>query len=214
MMRTRIVNTLLLCLLPSISLAQLCNSSSILESTPAANFVTAIPAVDPTGKYAAITTPLPSNGEEVLDLTTGLVWQRCSKGQTWIADQHRCAGIPLKYTWKDALALSSTTSKWRVPNIKELTSLIDFRCQAPPLNPEIFPDTPASVITLIGGTSYYGTGYWSSTPNLSPGTDSSMPKIGAWIMDLNTGSPMLFSVEANNTSIVYAKHFVRLVRSN
>jgi len=187
--------------------AQICNSANIQESTPSANFVTSIPL----GRFPTLS-PLLPDGSEILDLTTGLVWQRCSVGQNWNQTLSRCEGLPTKFSWSDALMLNSSGS-WRIPNIKQLTSIIDFRCQAPPLNPEIFPDTPASMFyTLFGSSTVYGTGYWSSTPNLSPDNTGNTVKIGAWVMDLDLGTPKLVSVENNNPSISQQRHFVRLVR--
>jgi hypothetical protein len=42
-----------------------------------------------------------SNGSEVKDIKTGLIWQRCSVGQMWANNQ--CYGTPQSYTWSEAL---------------------------------------------------------------------------------------------------------------
>lgn len=76
-----------------------------------------------------------SNGT-VLDTQTGLVWQQVLSGST--------------YTWNDAqsycAALSSNGAGWRVPSIKELTTLVNFSASKLPLiDTRAFPNTPGKV---------------------------------------------------------------------
>ena len=42
-----------------------------------------------------------SNGSEILDKQTKLIWQRCSIGQIW--DGQSCIGTPTQLTWDKAL---------------------------------------------------------------------------------------------------------------
>ncbi len=63
----------------------------------------------------------------VKDTNTGLMWMRCSIGQTW--EGATCTGKPSKFTWKDALKIPHNFeyagySDWRVPTIKELNTLV------------------------------------------------------------------------------------------
>ena len=78
-----------------------------------------IPDSAPDNRYKII-----SEGSEVIDLKTGLKWQRCSVGQTW--DGASCIGDLSQLTWKEALTTanqkSSTTKKFRVPNIRVIVS--------------------------------------------------------------------------------------------
>lgn len=76
----------------------------------------------------------------VTDLTTELVWSRCAFGQSW--DSGKCVGEPTQLNWLDAhLAARDFVlggrGDWRVPNIKELNSIVDIAC-SPALNTNIF----------------------------------------------------------------------------
>ncbi len=78
-----------------------------------------------------------SNGSEVKDKDTGLIWQRCSLGQTY--SNNKCVGEAKKYTWQKALyavkTLSDNSGKnYRLPNIKELSSIVEQRCDHPAIN--------------------------------------------------------------------------------
>ena len=89
-------------------------------------------------------------GNEVKDLQTGLIWQRCSVGQSWGGSG--CSGSATTYIWSDALSLA--TGDWRLPNLKELTSIVETACYNPAINLTVFPSTPSSW-------------YWSSSPYAS-----------------------------------------------
>ncbi len=85
---------------------------------------------------------------------TGLMWMRCSLGQSW--DGSFCTGISLSYSWINALAAAQSHSfaghsDWRLPNKNELASLIERRCSDPAINSVVFPNTPS-------------TWSWSSSP--------------------------------------------------
>jgi len=102
---------------------------------------------------------LVDNGDAtVTDLATGLMWQQCSLGQNREAV---CDGEVTSLTWQQALQAAADLnaqgglaghSDWRLPNVKELRSLVDEACFEPAINPDHFPNT-ASVQ------------YWTSTPN-------------------------------------------------
>ncbi len=89
---------------------------------------------------------------------TGLMWMRCSMGQAW--DGTTCTGDILRSNWETALKAAEELNRsggfagytdWRLPNIKELTSIVERACVSPAANLEIFPKTE----------NIY---YWSSTP--------------------------------------------------
>jgi hypothetical protein len=68
------------------------------------------------------------DGQEVTDRLTGLAWRRCVEGRAF--DGVRCAGQRLKATWTEALAHARRQARetgvaWRMPNVKELASLLD-----------------------------------------------------------------------------------------
>lgn len=82
-------------------------------------------------------------GDEALDRSTGLVWQRCALGQRWRAD--RCAGQFESMGWHTALgrAQAFAAEGWRLPNIKELASLAVEDGDNLFIDPLAFPNNPA-----------------------------------------------------------------------
>ena len=90
----------------------------------------------------------------VTDIRTGLIWMRCSLGQTW--DGATCTGTALQYTWQQALQVAAGytfagSSTWRVPDRNQLQSIVENSCIEPAINLEIFPQTPDESI------------YWTSS---------------------------------------------------
>lgn len=128
------------------------------------------------------------DGNLVFDRKTGLTWRRCLLGMQW--DGVACAG-PLKtYTWQQALAASQASTEhgfqdWRLPNVKELKSLVERACSSPAINTRLFYGDPAGWI-------------WTATP------DANSPE-NAWFVDFNYGYDV-----TNFKSFSYG---VRLVRS-
>ena len=131
-----------------------------------------------------------SNGSEVKDLKTGLIWQRCSLGQTW--DGTTCTGTASQYTWQQVQAAKDAGNGLTLPNIKELSSLANRACYNPAINDTFFPNTP------FDSSTYYGA-YWSSSPVAYYGGY-------AWYVYFNDGDD---SVGYKNDSL-----FVRLVRAS
>lgn len=96
-----------------------------------------------------------NNGTEVKDLKTGLIWQRCSVGQTW--DGTTCQGEANLYTWQQALTVSKQLNNgFVIPNIKALSSLLNRACYNPAINEKIFPNT-------------LNNSYWTSSPSVELG---------------------------------------------
>ena len=94
------------------------------------------------------------------DNDTGLVWMRCSLGQSWDGDT--CIEEAADLNWKLALESAEVHSfagnaDWRLPNLKELKSITESACYFPAINETIFP-------SLSDG--YSNTFYWSSTPEI------------------------------------------------
>ncbi len=91
----------------------------------------------------------------VTDTRSGLMWAKCAVGKTGTT----CAsGAAARYTWKGALDFAEVSSHagypdWRLPDVKELASIVEQRCVNPAINqdPAVFPNTPASF-------------FWSSSP--------------------------------------------------
>ena len=107
-----------LTLLSGVAQAQSCNSA-IEDSTPDVRFVI--------------------SGDEVRDVVSNLTWKRCAQGQIWNSVSASCSGAVLSLTWSQAL--SQASGEWRLPNIKELLSIVEVSCSSPAINETIFPDT-------------------------------------------------------------------------
>ncbi len=98
-----------------------------------------------------------NSNTEVKDTQTGLIWQRCSLGQTWSGTN--CTGTAGTYNWTNALQTAKNIGNgWRVPNINELGSLIELACASPSINETYFPNTKSfsylSSSTLAASTDY------------------------------------------------------------
>jgi hypothetical protein len=84
-----------------------------------------------------------SDGHEVSDSTTRLVWRRCGEGMHW--DGQTCAGKLLKFKYAGAKqaadAAAKTTSRaWRIPTREELVSLYDAKVKrTPKVDGRFFP---------------------------------------------------------------------------
>lgn len=105
---------------------QVCKTESIRPSAPAIDFID-------------------NKDGTVIHKRSGLVWMRCSLGQTW--DGAGCQGEPKRYLWRQALQEAEAASyaghkDWRLPNIKELESIAELQCYKPAINLEVFPGTP------------------------------------------------------------------------
>ncbi|MEZ5702237.1 MAG: DUF1566 domain-containing protein [Burkholderiaceae bacterium] len=108
-----------------------------------------------TGQRHIITSlayPGDAAGNAVIDRRTGLAWRRCHEGQTW--NGAACTGSASIYTHVQALSHAQAVANWRLPNVKELASVIDHGQLFPALDPVSFPG--ALSITV-----------WSSTPYIS-----------------------------------------------
>ena len=142
---------------------------------------TGVPSTTPAARFL-----MHGNGT-VTDTATGLMWAQCAEGLSGSA----CAdGTAATFTWEGALVRARDSglagyTDWRLPNIKELSSLVEERCWNPAINLTVFPNTPAS-------------GFWSA----SPGAGSMNH---AWVVYYND-----CNVNYGNRSDGY---HVRLVRS-
>ncbi|MFG6466017.1 DUF1566 domain-containing protein [Roseateles sp. BYS87W] len=90
--------------------------------------------------------PLTATPWLVLDRQLGLVWQRCPVGTRFSVDAAgtaACTGTPdwLHTRWAEQTAqrLSTPSERWRLPTVRELSSLIDDRRCCHALEPMAFP---------------------------------------------------------------------------
>ena len=129
----------------------------------------------------------------------GLMWQRCSVGQTWTGAA--CSGDTTKMIWADAMKLTSNFAghnDWRLPTKDELMQLVfcldgksdtdgsctNYMTVRPTINTTYFPNTPSLV-------------FWSSSPSASSSGY-------AWFVSFSGGY--------SNGSNKDVRHYVRLVR--
>jgi hypothetical protein len=132
-----------------------------------------------------------NNDGTITDNDTGLMWMQCSEGQVWESDggAGNCTGTATPHTWDAALVLANDKafaghSDWRLPDIKELASLVAEDRYAPAINSTIFPATPSST-------------FWSGSPDAGSS--------GSWLVYFGGGGDL--SINRNDGSRV------RLVRS-
>lgn len=144
-------------------------NANVAEATPTATFT--------------------DNGDgTVTHSLTGLMWKQCAEG---LSGASCGTGSATTMTWAQALTAAKTAttaghSDWRLPNKKELESIVETCGYSPAINQTLFPSTPT--------TNYF----WSGS---SYGSDTTR----AWNIGFDYGaiSP---SGKANN-------NYVRLVRS-
>lgn len=137
------------------------------------------------GRFAA-------TGDEVLDRYSGLVWKRCSQGQTWSGTD--CTGTATTHTHEQAMIVAGQTiGGWRLPNIRELSSLSDFGCYSTAqvglaaIDRTAFPRAPRAFT-------------WSTTPYTRVATGN------AWGVSFDEGN-----ADARSRTTA---GYVRLVRSS
>jgi len=127
----------------------------------------------------------------VTDNRTGLMWQKCSFGQNAMT----CNGSVLTVSWFDALTNTNSVNQgigfagytdWRLPNIKELRSLVEQKCVSPAINLNVFPSTPSSYT------------YWSSSPAVDFGFGGNY----VWVFSTNSGLVRTDSREAVTSNAV------------
>jgi len=88
-----------------------------------------------------------ADGNEVTDCTTGLIWRRCAEGMKII--NNVCSGNATAFnsdqaqSWAKNEALTSG-KPWRLPSLKELSSIVDSSRCNPAIDTVAFPETPGS----------------------------------------------------------------------
>ena len=117
---------------------------------------TEVPSTTPAGRFL-----VHGNGT-VTDTATGLIWAQCAEGLSGSACTEGTAAI---FTWADALirARDSTHAgytDWRLPNVKELSSIVEERCYDPAINLAVFPNTPSSYFWSASPYGYSSYGAW------------------------------------------------------
>ncbi|MFP8779415.1 DUF1566 domain-containing protein [Hydrogenophaga sp. RWCD_12] len=89
----------------------------------------------------------------VNDAWTGLQWRRCEEGRVWSGSA--CTGTESAFNHEQALAHARGESGWRLPNIKELVSLVDLSVRSgSSIDPAAFHSASVSFV-------------WTSSPYVS-----------------------------------------------
>jgi len=131
-----------------------------------------------------------SDGAEVTDQKTQLIWRRCAEGMEYSGDT--CVGIAGTFDYNGALQRATDQANktglgWRVPDKDELASIVDKSLPNSSIDPTSFPATPNNW-------------FWTSSRHVANRT--------AWIVSFNnnyTGS--------STTSVRNGICNVRLVRT-
>jgi len=144
---------LLLCLAPGLMIGEVMAACSNVVNEKN------IPATTPTNQFS-----FDNSSDVVTDNKTGLMWARCPAGYGWMEDGNRtctvlAGGVVGLMSWSSALAFASDNadsylgySDWRLPNVKELASIIERRCAGYAVNHDVF----GPVVT-------FSSKYWSNT---------------------------------------------------
>lgn len=120
---------------------------------------------------APSTAHLVDNGDGTIsDNKTGLMWKKCSEGTSGI--DCKVTGVSglifgVNYEWWKALQLAQTVNNgdgfagykdWRLPNIKELQSIVEVRCSGPAINLQVFPGVSSDPVNgeFLSSTPTYG----------------------------------------------------------
>jgi hypothetical protein len=141
-------------------------------------------------------------------LPTGLMWKRCIQGME--SNNGECnSGAVLAISWQGALEhLEELNANggfagytdWRLPNPKELTSIIEYGCYKPSINVQVFPNMAQVRV-------------WSSTisENMAAGRN-----VKSWFADYGAAengngadSGVVSFINANRSSQNYGVHLVR-----
>ena len=129
----------------------------------------------------------------VIDARTGLEWSLCSLGQTW--KNGNCLAEPTHFDdFAKALTAANTNKlgdDFRLPNIKELASIVERSCTSPAIDLTIFGSTLNAI-------------YYSSTPD-EEGNQHFLPTLGVKVIDFTNGTEFIPDVSKFR--------YVRLVRS-
>jgi hypothetical protein len=122
----------------------------------------------------------------VADSATGLIWQGCAAG---LEGRDCASGSASSHNWQAALTYCENLSwggqtDWRLPNVTELTGIVDDSRRSPSINLSAFPATP------------FDDYFWSSS---SYAGDSSV----AWFVSFNDGNVFIVGKSSRSTFAVF-----------
>ena len=122
-------------------------------------------------------------GGLVKDPVTGVIWMRCSFGQTWEGDS--CQGKPAKISWMQAQMIAENFeyagySDWAIGGVLELKRLVT--CESEQSN-----TSDGCAIGYAGAPTIMQT-VFPATPAVNFWTSSTINNDDAWIVNFATGS--------------------------
>jgi hypothetical protein len=139
------------------------------------------PQTTPTADFTA-------NGDgTITHKPTGLMWKQCLEGFSGV---DCTTGTASQYTWQAALQLADGHSfagydDWRLPNIKELSSIVETGCFIPAINLTVFPNFPIVKV-------------WTSSP-------SSVRSDASWVVDFSDGRSDFHELRDGNWSVLLVR---------
>lgn len=104
------------------------------------------------------------NGDgTVTDNATGLMWKQCAEG---LSGPGCAGGQVVAYNWQEAIQQGLEESfaghtDWRLPNVNELSSLVEERCDSPAINGGFFPGTPLGWFWTSSPCAYFTNLSWA-----------------------------------------------------
>ena len=105
-------------------------------------------------------------GYFVIDLKNKIEWLKCTAGQQWSDKEQKCLGEAVKLDLAAAeeankLLNQQIEGMWRLPNRKELESIVCNKCEGAKINQKIFPNTPAEPFWTSQRNWWSPKFYWS-----------------------------------------------------
>lgn len=181
---------LLLTIFSSLSIAQQCYDNPNLLTSSSKEFI------------------IHNNGTAT-HLESRIMWQQCLAGISTGAGGACSEGDLALLNWQEALQYVQQLNDdggfagytdWRLPNAKELTSVIEYGCSKPAMNLQVFPNIAETKV-------------WSSTPSVNQASGQFLKSWYADYGDSNSGagseSGVVSFANANRESQKYAVHLIR-----
>ena len=127
----------------------------------------------------------------VIDNGAALMWMRCPLGYS--LENNSCsnnAEMPSAFTWEQALAAADTASHagfndWRLPNRKELDTIVNRNCFEPANNELFFPATATQNFWTNSPYPFNSQSAWGI--EFEFGSHKSLPKSGEYAARLVRG---------------------------
>jgi len=114
-----------------------------------------IPASAPSERF------LVNENGTIIDQSSGLMWLGCVVGLT---GEGCSEGAPAELTWAEALTHVPELNQqggiaghqdWRLPNVRELASILEQQCFTPAVNASVFKNTPPTQVWTSSPYHFY-----------------------------------------------------------